>query len=66
DQEHPLTFVRRLATNMGVGGDTLSPEETEAAWAQLKQAIAANKINSGLGDLAEQHDHYVYGTEKQK
>ncbi len=44
----------------------LSGKETETAWQKLKSAVAKNKIDSGLGDLAEQHDHYIYGTEKRK
>jgi len=34
------------------------------AWAKLKKAVKENQINSGLGDLAGQHDYYIYGTEK--
>ena len=37
---------------------------TEDAWARLKKAVQENQINSTLGDLASQHDHYIYGTEK--
>ena len=42
----------------------LNETATETGWSALKKAIADNQINSGVGDLANQHDHYIYGTEK--
>jgi hypothetical protein len=42
----------------------LNETTTEKGWSALKKAIADNQINSGVGDLAKQHDHYIYGTEK--
>ncbi len=42
----------------------LNRRNTEDAWAKLKTAVEENRINSGLGDLASQHDYYIYGTEK--
>jgi hypothetical protein len=42
----------------------LNETTTETGWSALKKAIADNQINSGVGDLAKQHDHYIYGTEK--
>jgi hypothetical protein len=42
----------------------LNETATETGWSALKKAIADNQINSGVGDLAKHHDHYIYGTEK--
>lgn len=42
----------------------LSHDSAKEAWASLRKAISDNQIDSGLGDFAEQHDHYIHGTEK--
>jgi len=42
----------------------LSDDSANEAWAKLKETIAENQVETGLGDLADQHDHYIYGIEK--
>lgn len=42
----------------------LSNDSAKEAWTKLRKAVAKNQIDSGLGDFAEQHDHYIHGTEK--
>ncbi len=32
----------------------------------LEEIIERCKVNSGIGDLAHQHDHYLYGTPKKE
>lgn len=47
-------------------GKKHSPSDSEAdeGWRILLEGIEHNRINSGVGDLAHQHDHYLYGTPK--
>lgn len=34
-------------------------------WDALQQLLAACQVETGISDLAEQHDHYLYGKPKQ-
>lgn len=36
--------------------------EAPSGWDQLMQIIDQNTIDTGIEDLAHQHDHYLYGT----
>jgi hypothetical protein len=36
------------------------PEEHPLTW------IAKHAINTGITDLADEHDHYIYGTPKRR
>ena len=65
-QKLPLLNEEQQKKILEITESFLSREANEFAWAKLKKAVAENQINSGLGDLAEQHDHYIYGTEKRK
>jgi hypothetical protein len=38
----------------------------ESAWDQLTQLVQKSQVKSGVGDLAHQHDHYLYGTPKRE
>jgi antitoxin (DNA-binding transcriptional repressor) of toxin-antitoxin stability system len=38
--------------------------EPEDSWDALFDAIEKNQIESEISDLAHQHDHYLYGTDK--
>lgn len=40
------------------------PFEKDEPWNALFEAIKDNQIESETTDLAEQHDHYLYGTPK--
>jgi predicted DNA-binding antitoxin AbrB/MazE fold protein len=44
----------------------LSAEETEFAWDALEQLIAESAVETGIADLAHQHDHYLYGKTKKE
>ena len=39
-------------------------DKNEDDWQQLLDAIKHSRISTGIGDLAHQHDHYLYGTPK--
>ncbi len=42
-----------------------SPDAMEPAWRELLELIDQSSMETGIADMAEQHDHYLYGTEKQ-
>lgn len=44
--------------------DSEADSEEEGDWDKLYQLIENCTINTGIGDLAHQHDHYLYGTPK--
>ena len=37
----------------------------DSGWDQLMQIIEQNTVDTGIEDLAHQHDHYLYGKPKQ-
>lgn len=37
-------------------------EEQPDSWAQILQLAEQHGVATGIGDLAHQHDHYIYGT----
>ncbi len=41
-------------------------EESEAGWEALMELIEANAMETGISDLAHQHDHYLYGKPKKE
>jgi hypothetical protein len=40
------------------------PAQEEAAWSTLKSMIQECAVETGIEDLAHQHDHYLYDTPK--
>jgi hypothetical protein len=44
---------------------SLSPEE-HAAWDVLAQLVASCAVETGVTDLAHQHDHYLYNKPKRE
>ena len=38
----------------------------DSAWGDFAQLLKDCQVHTGIGDLAHQHDHYLYGTPKQK
>jgi hypothetical protein len=44
--------------------DKKAPIDYEAAWADLERILKESTIDSGIGDLAHEHDHYLYGSPK--
>ena len=41
-----------------------SPETEAQSWDALAQLLNECAIDTGVSDLAQQHDHYLYGHEK--
>lgn len=44
----------------------MSTQETEAAWDALEQLIEESAVETGITDLAHQHDHYLYSKPKKE
>jgi predicted DNA-binding antitoxin AbrB/MazE fold protein len=66
--KEPLPLPEGTQVNVTV---TSPDEETEVSegmkdksWETLTQLIAECAIDTGISDLAEQHDHYLYGIQK--
>ncbi len=49
-------------------GETTQPPPSvnEADWDALMKLVEACAVDTGIPDLAHQHDHYLYGTPKKK
>jgi hypothetical protein len=39
-------------------------ERIEAGWAALMELVEKFQMDTGIADLAHEHDHYLYGTPK--
>ena len=48
--------------------DNLPPQPAThgEAWDVLQQLVETCMVETGIGDLAHQHDHYLYGKPKQE
>ena len=46
--------------------DNVEPSQgiEDQSWDALNQLLAECAIDTGVSDLARQHDHYIYGTPK--
>jgi hypothetical protein len=43
------------------------PEDLEGSdWQELNQILADCQVDTGIEDLAHQHDHYIHGTPKRE
>ncbi len=40
--------------------------EIRAGWERFMKTIKENQIDTGITDMAHQHDHYLYGTPKRE
>lgn len=38
----------------------------DSAWDDFAQLLKECQVNTGISDLAHQHDHYLYGTPKRE
>ena len=47
------------ATTVGISSD-----ESASGWDRLLSVIEECQMETGITDLADQHDHYLYGTPK--
>jgi hypothetical protein len=42
-----------------------SATEEDAAWDEFLRVLDESEVDTGIPDLAHQHEHYLYGTPKQ-
>lgn len=45
---------------------TTSSPTNDAGWQALTQLVEDCAVETGISDLAQQHDHYLYGKPKQE
>ena len=57
-----ITFVEE-GTEVATSEESKTARET--GWDQLMQSITQNTMDTGIEDLAHQHDHYIHGKPKQ-
>ncbi|WP_027249434.1 hypothetical protein [Planktothrix agardhii] len=57
---HPviITFLDTPTTATTVG---ISSDESASGWDRLLSVIEECQMETGITDLADQHDHYLYG-----
>lgn len=62
--QEPVTYLQAAVEN------SFLPEadaaEIEAGWASLTALIERCQMDTGITDLAHQHDHYLHGTPKRE
>ena len=60
-----ITFVEERAEK---NAETINPDTSNtaqaASWDRLMQSIERNTMDTGIEDLAHQHDHYLHGKQK--
>ena len=60
-QDVIVVFLEEDAEVMPVAA---APAADEADWDAFVQLTEAHKVQTGISDLAHQHDHYLYGKPK--
>ncbi len=60
-EEVIITFVEERLNH-----PLLSDEEREAEWKAFEELIDRCAVDTGIPDLAHQHDHYLHGTPKKE
>jgi hypothetical protein len=48
------------------GSESLADSKPDQSWSDLLTFIDEAAIDTGIEDLASQHDHYIHGTLKRK
>jgi hypothetical protein len=70
--QRPLPEVLAAAIDMfyeqqqGLSAAATSSAIDETGWEALQQLVRACEVDTGISDLAHQHDHYLYGTPKRE
>ena len=69
--QRPLSEILAAAIDMfyeqqGLSATATSSAIDETGWEALQQLVRACEVNTGISDLAHQHDHYLYGTPKRE
>jgi hypothetical protein len=70
--QRPLPEVLAAAIDMfyeqqqGLSAAATSSAIDETGWEALQQLVRVCEVDTGISDLAHQHDHYLYGTPKRE
>lgn len=60
----PAEFVRIAIARMRPAASAPTQDDVPTNWDALDRIIDANQIETGILDLAHQHDHYIHGKPK--
>jgi len=60
----PAEFVRTAISRMRPTTPASVQDDVPTDWDALDRIIDANQIETGISDLAHQHDHYIHGKAK--
>jgi Fic family protein len=69
-----IEFLHYLEKLSVIRGNRQSDDQTEtaeisvddSAWQAFGEVLKRHTVRTGIADLAQQHDHYLYGKPKQK
>lgn len=60
--QQPSDYLRGAVENLFA--PSASYDDAPTNWDALDRIIEANQMETGIPDLAHQHDHYIHGTPK--
>ena len=68
--DEPVSLPEGVTLRVSVADDaeTAGPADEipdHDGWNDLSRLIAQSQISTGISDLAQEHDHYLYGKPKQ-
>jgi hypothetical protein len=55
-----------VITFLDEGKNLTTPSGDDASWDALAQLVEQCKVETGISDLAHQHDYYLYGKPKKE
>lgn len=65
-REVTITFDEKPNGNSNGEKPEPTEEEVREGWDRLIKFIEENSIDTGITDMAHQHDYYLYGTPKRE
>lgn len=55
-----------IITFLDEGGKPSATKPEDGSWDDLEAILEECRMETGISDLADQHDHYVHGTPKRR
>jgi len=65
--DEPVSLPQGVTLNVRVTGDLVLDEaagDERDAWSELSDLIQQSQVETGISDLAAEHDHYLRGKPK--
>lgn len=62
--QEPAMYLQAAVENLFL--PSADAAEIDAGWASLNALIDRCQVDTGIADLAHQHDHYIHGTPKRE